>query len=222
MVEAGLILPLLMFLVFGIIEIGGLLSTYSATANAVRAGGRMASVQGSDSTADQATLERIAQEGTAIRNGEIRYIIVWHAAGPTSTVPSECVGTADALGAANSTSQGRSVSGPGDCNIYAYPQADGGAFDMALGQATNPDPAFYFGCSGAGDPEAAHKVDCNWPGLVRETVISPRGVTPRVEPDYVGIYVRVEYQYLTGLLGSIRTITDNSITLLEPDNFEES
>ena len=54
----------------------------------------------------------------------------------------------------------------------------------------------------------------------RATVISPRGVTPRVEPDFVGIYMRIEYRYLTGLLGESRTITDNSITMLEPDNFE--
>ena len=31
--------------------------------------------------------------------------------------------------------------------------------------------------------------------------------------------MRVEYRYLTGLLGSTRTINDNSITLIEPSNF---
>jgi hypothetical protein len=202
-----------MFLIFGVIEVGHLMSTYSAAANAVRAGGRMAAVQGSTATADQATLVRIAQESTAIRDGEIRYIIIWEADGPEDTLPANCRSAADTLGAANTSSQGVA----GVCNIYAYPAASGGAFDMANGEATNPDPMFYFGCTSAS--EASTKLDCNWQPQDRETVISARNAPVRVLPDYVGIYIRVEYRYLTGLLGTTRTITDNSITLLEPDNF---
>lgn len=213
LVETALVFPLLMFLVFGIIELGSLLSTYSASANVVRAGGRMASVQGSNASADQATIARIAQEATAISDGEIRYIIIWEASGPEADVPAGCLSAADGLGAANTSSAGVG----GVCNIYAYPQASGGAFDMATGEASNPDPMFYFGCTSAS--EAGSKLDCNWQPQTRQTVISPRTATTRVVPDYVGIYIRVEYNYLTGLLGSTRTITDNSITLIEPDNF---
>jgi hypothetical protein len=220
MVEAGLIFPLLMFLIFGVIEVGHLMSTYSSAANAVRAGGRMAAVEGSNSTADQATLLRMAEESTAIREGEIRYIIIWEAVGadlssgsPNDVRLDSCIAIADGLGTANTQSQGVS----GLCNIYAYPAASGAAFDMAGGEATNPDPMHYFGCNSAS--EASTKLDCNWRPQERQTVISPRTAAVRVLPDYVGIYIRVEYRYLTGLLGTTRTITDNSITLLEPDNF---
>lgn len=212
-VETGLIFPLFAFLVFGVIELGSLLSTYSAAANAVRAGGRMASVQGSDGSADQATLARVAQEAQAINDGEIRYVIIWEASGPDATLPAGCETAAESLGSANTSSQGVT----GSCNIYAYPQAPGGAFDMATGQASNPDPMFYFGCTNVS--QSGTKVDCNWQPQTRETVISPRGVTPVLSPDFVGVYIAVEYEYITGLLGVSRTITDNSITLLEPSNF---
>jgi hypothetical protein len=218
MVEAGLIFPLLMFFIFGIIEVGALLSTHSAAANSVRAGGRMASVQGNAAQADQMTLARMAQESVGIKNGSVQFIIIWEAAGPDSTVPANCLSAAEALSAANTTSQGVA----GSCNIYARPQAAGGAFQMATtGVGGNP-PDYFFGCTGSGDPGAGHKVDCRWPPQDREVIISPRvlpsGAT-RLEPDFVGIYMRVEYRYLTGLLGSTRTINDNSITLIEPSNF---
>jgi hypothetical protein len=217
MVEAALIFPLLMFFVFAIIEVGSLLSTHSAAANAVRAGGRMASVQGNAAQADQETLARMAQESVGIRNGTIQFIIIWEAAGPDSTVPANCLSAAVALTAPNTSSQGVS----NVCNIYARPQANGGAFQMARGQLANP-ATYYFGCTGPGDPGAGHKVDCLWAPQEREVIISPRvlptGAT-RLEPDFVGIYMRVEYRYLTGLLGSTRTINDNSITLIEPSNF---
>jgi hypothetical protein len=223
LVEAGLIFPILMFFIFAIIEVGMLLSAHSAAANAVRAGGRMASVQGNVAQADQMTLARLAEESTAIRNGQIEYVTIWHAAGPESTIPNACRPTSVPANP-NTSSQGvRITTAAGSCNIYYRPQASGGAFQLAtVGAGGNP-PDYYFGCTGPSGPGAGHKLDCNWAPIDRETVISPRelptGVTERLTPDYVGVYIRVQYRYVTGLLGSNRTITDNSITLLEPSNF---
>jgi hypothetical protein len=230
MVEASLILPLLFFLVFGIIEIGGLIKSYSTTANSVRTGGRMASVAGNDALADQMVLARMSQEAAGFDPNEIEWIIIWHAAGPDSSVPGNCVTAADAGlagGSPNSTSVGVSDGGTdavGACNVYVLPQDPGGAFDMATGQLPN-DPDYYFGCSGASDPNAGQKVDCRWPAQNRRTLISPRvlptGVSEssRLRPDYLGITVRVEHTYLSGILGATRDITDTSINLLEPSNF---
>ena len=112
----------------------------------------------------------------------------------------------------------------GACNIYILPQNPGGAFEMANGDLPN-DPDYYFGCSGPSDGGAGHKVDCRWPAQNRRTVISPRvmpGGLPessRLRPDYLGITVRVEHHYLSGILGATRDITDTSINLLEPSNF---
>lgn len=214
-VEAGLIFPLLMFLVFGIMEIGHLIGAYSSAANGVRAGGRMASVRGNLGNADQSTLERMAEETTAIRNGEIEYIIIWHAQRPDEEVPAACVAVAEGLGAPNTRSEGVA----GLCNVYARPQAPvTGAFAVASDQ----DAMDSFGCTDMS--QAGSRLDCNWQPWTRRTFISPRCRTspcpPRVEPDLIGVHIRLEYRYLTGLLGATRTITDSSITLLEPDNYE--
>lgn len=220
--EAIFVIPLLFLLIFGVIEGGGLLKTYSTAANAVRAGGRMASVQGSSATADQMSILRMAQESSALPDDSIEYLIIWHAAPGDDEVPAGCV-TAAAGGSPNTSSIGvqwTDGSDGGSCNVYRRPQASGGAFDMAAGRAANPDPMYYFGCTGPADPDASRKVDCRWPTNARRTVIAPRNFgTGEPQPDRVGIYMRIDHRYLTGIVGTSRTITDQSITLLEPDSF---
>jgi hypothetical protein len=164
-------------------------------------------------------LERMAQEATGISDGEIEYIVIWHASATGEQPPSACRPSAQA--APNTTSVGVSDGGTdalGACNIYHRPQATGGAFDMATGRAAQP-AAFYFGCTGSSDTLAGNKVDCNWPGKNRKTTITPRGAIPSVPPDYVGVYVRLEHGYVTGVLGDSVTITDGSINLLEPQGY---
>jgi hypothetical protein len=222
-VEAAIVLPILFMIVFGILEIGSALKSYSGAANAVRAGGRMASVAGNDANADQAILERMAQEATGIPDGEIEYIVIWHASS-TGEQPSAACRPA-VLGSPNSTSAGVGDGGNdalGACNVYHRPQAPGGAFDMATGKLANP-PEHYFGCSGALDPLWSNKVDCLWPARNRKTTITPRGSAPPAGetglPDYVGVYIRAEHEYVTGVLGDTLTITDGSVYLLEPQGY---
>lgn len=219
-VEAALILPILFLIIFGTIEIGGAVKSYSSVANGVRAGGRMASVAGNDSMADQMILERLAQESAGIGTGEIEYVVIWHASGPGTSVPGPCLRTVPT--GPNQSSQGLTVSGaPGSCNIYFLPQAPGGAFDMAKGLAARP-ASYYFGCSGALDPLASQKVDCFWPGKNRKITSTPRGVTPVQTPDFAGVYVRASHPYYTGVLGPTLTITDAGINLLEPQGYSLS
>ena len=223
LVEAAIVLPILFMIVFGILEIGSALKSYSGAANAVRAGGRMASVAGNDANADQAILERMAQEATGIPDGEIEYIVIWHASATGETPPAAC--RPSALGTPNTTSSGVSDGGTdalGACNVYHRPAAPGGAFDMASGKLANP-PDYYFGCSGPFDPLWSNKVDCLWPAKNRQTTITPRGTAPPAGetglPDYVGVYIRAQHDYVTGVLGDSLTITDGSIYLLEPQGY---
>jgi hypothetical protein len=220
LVEAAIILPVLLMMIFGIFEIGSLLKSYSGAANAVRAGGRMASVAGNDVDADGAILARMALETAGIPDGEIEYIVIWHATGTGELPPSACRPAAQAT--PNTVSVGQTGGAGVACNIYHRPQAAGGAFDMAQGKAANP-ATFYFGCSGSSDPAAGHKLDCNWPGRDRKATVTPRGSTPPVgqsaTPDYVGIYVRSEHNYVTGVLGRTITITDASVSLIEPQGY---
>ncbi len=218
-VEAAIVLPILFMLIFGMLEIGSALKSYSGAANAVRAGGRTASVAGNIADADRAIMERVAAEAAGIGAGEIEYVVIWHSSAPGTQPPPACAPTT-AQPSPNTTSAGVSDGGTdavGACNIYHRPAASGGAFDMASGDAANP-PDYYFGCSGGSDPDAAHKVDCLWPGKNRKTTVTPRGVTPPPGttgiPDYVGVYIRAEHDYVTGVLGDTLTITDGSINLL--------
>ena len=142
LVEAAVVLPLLFMLVFGVLEIGSALKSYSGAANAVRAGGRMASVAGNDADADRAILARMALESTGIPDGEIEYVVIWHASSTREQPPAACRPAAQ--GSPNLVSVGVSDGGNdavGACNIYHRPAAPGGAFDMATGALVNP-PAY--------------------------------------------------------------------------------
>jgi hypothetical protein len=220
--ETALILPILVFVMFGIMELGGALKSYSATAGAVRAGGRTASVQGADPMTDSVVLARVAQE-LGSDQGEAELIVIWHATGAGDPVPAGCVPGAPLT--ANSSSVGVSDSGTdalGACNVYVRPSDTGAAFAMANGAATQP-AAYYFGCQGAADPAANHKLDCNWPGKNRRALQSPRTTTGTPHPtDFVGVYIRTIHAYYTTFLGSTLTITDRGISLIEPQGYDTS
>jgi hypothetical protein len=227
LVEAAIVLPLLFSLIFGILEIGSALKSYSGAANAVRAGGRMASVAGSDASADQRILERMAREATGIADGEIEYVVIWHA---TSTGEEPPTGPCKPAPSATVNEQSAGVGDGGNgalgaCNVYHRPADPGGAFDMATGRAAEP-PEYYFGCSGPDDDEAGHKVDCNWPGRNRRTSLTPRGEAPPQgetgRPDYLGVHLRASHSYVTGVLGDTLTITDSGVNLLEPHGYSVS
>jgi len=218
LVEAAIILPILFMMIFGIMEIGSAMKSYSGAANAVRAGGRMASVAGNDVDADRAILERMAQEGAGIASGDIEYIVIWHASATGEQPPALC--RPAALASPNQSSAGQAGGAGTACNIYHRPDAPGGAFDMATGEAANPAD-FYFGCTDSA--QATTKVDCFWKAKDRKTTVTPRGQTPpagqTASPDYVGIYIRAEHDYVTGVLGDSLTITDASVNLIEPQGY---
>lgn len=219
LVEAALVLPILVFVLFAIIEMGGALKSYSGTASAVRLAGRSASVAGADPMADGLILEQVARQAATLDAGEIELVVVWHAAGPGDPVPPLCLPSGTS--APNSFSVGDDgvlPDGVGACNVYIEPDAPGGAFAMAQGTATQPTD-FYFGCDGPTDPEAGHMLDCNWPSTSRQVLTAPRGsLTPKAT-DFVGVYIKARHTYYTGVLGDGLTITDRSITLIEPQGY---
>lgn len=219
LVEATFVLPILLFLLFAVIEVGGALKSYSGAASAVRLGGRAASLAAADPMADARVLAQVARQAATMGSGEIELVVVWHATGPGDSVPTACV-PAD-LSTPNSSSVGSAGSPPdamGACNVYIDPGAAGGAFAMANGEAVQPD-TYYFGCSGPSDPDAGHKLDCNWPATDRNVLTSPRGSPTPTSTDFVGLHVRARHGYYTGFLGSGVTITDHSITLIEPQGY---
>lgn len=222
MVEAALVLPILVFLLFGIIELGGALRAYSTTADAVRSGGRAASLAGADPMADAIILEDIAAAHAA-GGGEVELVVIWHAAVAGEPVPAACI-PASIGSTPNSSSVGVPDAGgdtTGACNVYIRPQAADGAFQLVAGEGDEP-PEYYFACEGVDDPDADAKLDCNWPGKERRVLTSPREATVQKATDLVGVYVRSRHDYYTGFLGSSLTVTDQSVSLIEPQGYELS
>jgi hypothetical protein len=219
LVEAALVLPILLFILFGIIEIGGAMKSYSGTASAVRQAGRSASLAGSDPMADALVLAEVAERVEAIDDGEVELVVVWRAAGSGDSVPANCLPAVTPIPNASSLGhRGATPGAVGACNAYVQPDAVNGAFAMANGTASQPK-AYYFGCTGPTDPAAAHKLDCNWPGSERHVLTSPRSSSTPTTTDFVGVYIRVRHSYYTGMLGRSLTITDRSITLIEPQGY---
>ena len=142
---------------------------------------------------------------------------------PGDPVPAGCLPSAPLT--ANTSSVGVTDSGTdavGACNVYVKPAGTGGAFAMADGTAAQP-AAYYFGCQGAADPAASHKLDCKWPGKNRRALPSPRSTTGTPKPtDFVGVYIRLIHPYYTTILGSSLTITDRGISLIEPQGYDTS
>jgi hypothetical protein len=219
LVEAAIALPVCVLLFFGMIAAGSMMKLHSSVANAVRSGGRMASVAGADPMSDKIVLARMAQEAGAIAPDPIEYLVIWHASGPGSAIPPACVPATHAT--PNVVSMGVSDGGidaVGACNIYVRPADPGGAFDMALDRAGHPS-SYYFGCEGTLDPQAAHKVDCRWPGKDRRAVTTARAaVGPVVPPDFVGVHLRVDHHLGERLFGAL-TITDSVVNLIEPRGY---
>jgi hypothetical protein len=218
--ETAIVLPILLFVLFAIMEIGGSLMSYSSVAGGVRAAGRAASLAGADPMADGLILARIAQDGAAV-SGEVEVVVIWHATGPGDSVPAGCVPVAPYSASASSVGvTDGGIDAVGACNVYVAPAAVGGAFATAGGSAAQP-AAYYFGCQGLTDPAAGHKVDCNWPAKNRRVLTSPRTTSGVARPtDFVGVYVRVRHSYYTGIFGSTLTITDQGISLIEPQGYD--
>lgn len=220
LVEAVLVVPVLIFLIFAIIEIGGVLKSYSGAASTVRLGGRSAGLAASDPLADAQILAKVADQTKTMGRDDIQLVVIWHASGPGDHPPAGCL-PAD-TSAPNTATRGQATSpanGVGACNAYVAPSMSGGAFAMVKGTASQ-STSYYFGCSGPGDPAAGHKLDCNWPGSTRVVLTSPRGAANPHSTDYVGLYVRARHGYYTGIVGSAVTITDQSITLIEPQGYD--
>ena len=217
-VEAAFGVPLLLTLVFGFIELTGVVRAYAMAESSVRAAGRTASVAGADPLSDRSILQRLASESGGLGGDGIDFVVVWHAAGPGESLPTAC--RPSSWDTPNTVSLGvgdGGVDAVGACNIYLRPDAPGGVFeDLDLPLADLP-----FGCTGPLDPVADERVDCNWPAQNRRVAATPRNVIgPSIPTDFLGVHVQFHHERLVGLFGATTTITASAVNLLEPREYE--
>ena len=201
MVEASLITPVLFLFIFAIFEFGFAFRDYLAVANSTRDAAREAAVAGDIADADYRVLRAIERGSAALPDGVINEIIVFKAYGPKGTVPAACTsGGSTAGGVFEDVDNDGSVDDEVYCNVYttAHLAYDIGEFNCNANVPT-PDPDRFWCPTDVNPPSTGPRITTVGSGL-----------------DYIGIYMSVDHQYITGMFGSSITFTDTTVLKVEP------
>jgi len=185
-VEAAIITPLFLLLLFGIFEFGLAFKSSITISNAAQQGAREAGIQGALPESDYLILRSVQHGlgGMDLRN--LDYVVVFRADGPNGTMPAECA----------TSSQTLTASGSVACNRYTAADFYAEIDDPSTGSNTG-----NFRC-GPGS------VDRYWCPADRQDQIG--------NTDYVGVVVKAKHKYLTGMIGSDIDLESSTIARLEP------
>jgi hypothetical protein len=186
LVEAAATVTVFFTLLFGVLEGGFLMSDYLATTSGTRAATRAATTKGNDADADYAILRQMKRETSALPNSNVQKIIIFKATGPGATVPAACLTATLHIGVSDSGTNTY-------CNVY-----DRTDFTAA---------STKFGC---GTP-VTNYYDCGWDPKTRKVAVSVG-----VNPDYIGVYMRVTHPAITGLFMKNYTFSSTVVYPLEP------
>ena len=187
LVEAALLTPILLLLVFGTMEMGYAFYGKLTVSHMSVAGARAASGGANDVLSDYNTLQAVKDAATGYADSDISLVVIYRAASSDDRVPSACL----TASVANSSS----VRG---CNRYT-----GASLSLASSQ---------FGC--VGPPGPTTKDDNFWCPTARKTaLLADAGNGP---PDYVGVYVKAVHHNLFGLFGRSFTFTSDTVIKIEP------
>lgn len=186
MVEGAFIMVPFVLVILAILEFGLAFKDYLTVANTTRAGARVASAVANDGTGDWHVVQAMKQASAAMPASSIDYIVVYEAASFDQTVPPG----ACASGVPSSVSGAR-------CNVYTA--ADFAALETSFGTCTD------------------HGVDtASTPGPDRFYCPRARKVSEADPPDFVGVYVKAEHSFITGMFGSVLDLTDTTVLRIEP------
>lgn len=191
--EAAIITPVVLFLLFGIFEIGLLYRNYLTVGDGIADATRMGGIWGPDLremdegatvSGDYVVMAALREGLGAIPLDSIERVVIFKASGPGLTalaqVPSSC--------------KISSVSIPGRCNIYDPEEA---FYRVQLGHS------WFFNCST--NPDA-----CGWDPTTRNDGPAVNQI------DYLGVYVKVNHQFVSGIFGSDIALDQAAIARLEP------
>jgi len=188
LVEAAIIAPILIALVFGTMEMGYAYYGKLTVEHMSIAGARAGSGNANDYLADYNTLLAVKDAKTGMGTSAITKIVIYRATGPGDRVPSACKSAA----VTNTTS----VRG---CNYYT-------GSDLSR-------PSTDFGC--VGPPGPTNKIDQYWCPTTRKAALLGTNPT-KGPPDYLGVYVEGVHQNLVGLFGNSFTFTNDTVIRIEP------
>jgi Flp pilus assembly protein TadG len=187
LVEAALLTPILLLLVFGTMEMGYAYYGKLTVNHMSVAGARAASGGANDVLSDYGTLHAVEDAATGYSDSDISLVVIYRAASTDDRVPSACL----TASVANSSS----VRG---CNRYT-----GASLSLTSSQ---------FGC--IGPPGPTTKIDSYWcPTARKAALLADAGNGP---PDYIGVYVKAVHRNLFGLFGQSFTFTSDTVIKIEP------
>jgi Flp pilus assembly protein TadG len=202
MVEAALITPLFIFLLFGTLEFGGLFRDYLTLNDATASAARAAAIAGNDANADFQILQGIKSGTNALSKTGIKKIIVYKATTSATGVPANC----KALTSNGTIAVGIS-GGTNPCNVYAGSNLN------------TPENQGFANCSAtatAGPPAMPPSLQLNWCPTTRK--FAAKSTNGNGPPDFVGVYIEFEHKWFTGLFGEKFTLTSTTVTRLEPSS----
>lgn len=188
MTELAFVTPVFLLLIFGVMEFGFLLRNQLTVNSAATEAARASSVGGNDPDTDFLVLRTVEHGIAAMGLQNIRQVVVYHAVGPESDVPTACL-TA-------SVNASMTVAG---CNRYTA--AD---FFLPLLDSVG-DSTGNFRCD-------TTSVDRYWcPSNRQSSLLAVGG------PDYVGVYIEADHDYVTGFFGASRVVKDQKVIRIEPE-----
>jgi hypothetical protein len=200
LVEAAVISPVLLFLVFGIFEYGLIYRDWLTVSDAAADAARIGAVLGPDEVrqednsvvnADFKIVKAVREATAGIDPDWIERIVVFKVGPPSLGSPEDqlvepCKNGIDGI--------------PGVCNVYFTRPA------FLAVQETDPD---YFDCDVWAESPA-----CDWAPRTRDE-------GPRAEDiDYLGIWIKVNRPYVTGLFGDDFEVSTAVSLRLEPGSTE--
>jgi Flp pilus assembly protein TadG len=190
MAEAALLTPLFFFILFGVLEFGGLFRDYLTLNNATASGARAAAIAGNAADADYTILQAIRKSSSALPTQNIRRIVVYRATNATTPVPSGCLTVA-------ATPPAGVSGGSNPCNVYT-----GATLNVAR------SPAFT-SCN-----QTLGSLQYFWCPTTRKYAAKPdAGNGP---PDWLGIFIEIRHPWITGLFGQSITLRNTTVVKLEP------
>jgi Flp pilus assembly protein TadG len=191
LIEMAMVVPFLLTLVLAIFDLGMMLHSDIAIANASRSAARVGSRDGSNQSADYDILTSLGAALKNVQSGTVNYVTIYKVSGSSTNdaPPSNCTS------AAAITARGNAAS---FCNTYS-------AADLALVlSGTSAAQADFDGC-------ATTDYDRMWCPTSRST-----SQATTAGPDYLGVAVSVNTPTYSHLFGSTKTFTDQFAMRLEP------
>jgi len=191
MVEAALVSPIFILVVFAVFEFGLAYRDVLTVGDAVTDATRIGAIQGPDvtpagETADYSILNAVRDGLAGLDPSKIDTIVVFKAGPATdgsalSQVPAAC--------------KNGPTSAASSCNTYA---------PVPAYLAVQNGDVEHFKCISAGAPA------CGWPPTGR--IDGPT----TADVEFLGVYVRYQHSYVTGFFGSSFTVERAAIMRLEP------